>query len=142
MTQLRKGTAERTGLIRGAGEARGPRGIPRETDNNADTPLREAREKAEIERLPGGKPPSAGAGSTPDDSLIQNPPKPGNEDADKTTGRSRRPDGGPLDPASSFVPGAVLPSSVRNASPNLKKKLNDLPADDPERAKIPPELKI
>ena len=51
-------------------------------------------------------------------------------------------DGGPLDPASSFVPGAVLPSTVPNASPNVKKKLNDLPSDDPERLKIPPEEKL
>ena len=177
MTQVQKGTAERTGLIRGADQERGPRANQRETENKAEMSVREAREKAEIERIPGGKSPSAGAGSTPDvDSLMQNPPEaageeekaatavmgeqgeiepddkkphmkkpppqPGNEGADKTTGGHRRPDGGPLDPAGSFVPGAVLPSSVPNASPNLKKKLNDLPADDPERAKIPPELKI
>ena len=177
MTQAQEGTAERTGLIRGKDQERSPGAIQREAENKADASVREAREKAEIERLPGGRPPSAGAGSTPDvDSLMQNPPeaageeekgatavmgeqgeiepdnkkpqvkepppKPEKEDADKTTGRHRRPDGGPLDPAGSFVPGAVLPSSVPNASPNLKKKLNDLPADDPERAKIPPELKI
>jgi hypothetical protein len=70
------------------------------------------------------------------------PPKPADDGAGKTIRTDKRPDGGPLDPAGSFVPGAVLPSTVPNASPNVKKKLNDLPMDDPEREKISPEQKI
>jgi hypothetical protein len=82
----------------------------------------------------------------PDDKKppVKEPPEPENDKGEKKAGKDRRPDGGPLDPAGSFVPGAVLPSTVPNASPNLKKKLNDMPnaADDPDREKIPPELKI
>jgi hypothetical protein len=69
MTQLPKGAAERAGLIheqKPADKERPPEAEQRETQNEADIALRDAREKAEIERVPGGKNASAVAGSTPD----------------------------------------------------------------------------
>lgn len=75
MTQLRKGTAERTGLTHEKkipANDNPPEHDYRETQNEADIALRKAREKAEVERAPGGKEPRAGAADV--NSLMQNPP--------------------------------------------------------------------
>lgn len=82
MTQLRKGTAERAGLIRGA-KPSPPESGHRGTPGEADGALGEARERAETERIPGG------ANSTPHaDDLLQNPPEAGAEEQGSADGNA------------------------------------------------------
>jgi hypothetical protein len=64
MTQLRKDIGARTGFIHEKPSNDNP---PKEA--KAGIPLREARERAEIERVPGGKE------SSDADSVLQNPPE-------------------------------------------------------------------
>ena len=65
MTQLHKDPAERAGPTsssRKGDKKRLAEGESREMENEADIALREAHEKAEVERVPGGKSAGAAAG--------------------------------------------------------------------------------
>ena len=59
MTQLPKGTAERTVLIKKAEKERPLKTKQQPSPHETDAAFRDAREKAEIERVPGAKGASA-----------------------------------------------------------------------------------